>query len=346
MRPQRVGRQLPIPLGASTVDHMARRQQRLGDRRSARRCRPVQRIGGPQHQPLGVVGGVEPATGALRVAEMRHRGVQQSGSRRQPRALGGQLVERQQPGGQHRVVLQDGGAVADHPAQAGPAQAAVDDVQVQQPGRAAPRGVRQRGVVQGHAGFGQRGDRQPVPGRDDLVVAGGLGPGQAGHQQRGADPVQTRRVVGVGGQLQHRRPVLEGAGLGHPENLCRPTAVVAAEHLGQLHRRPNVGRTLAAVGVGIQRRGEHVGRCFAAQLVEQKSRGLGGDPAGQRIPGTAGPVRVGAQQQRVVVQHLLEMRYHPGTVDAVSGETAAELVIDAATGHGVSSACDRLQRLR
>ncbi|CFB19952.1 Uncharacterised protein [Mycobacterium tuberculosis] len=232
MRPQRVGRQLPIPLGASTVDHMARRQQRLGDRRSARRCRPVQRIGGPQHQPLGVVGGVEPATGALRVAEMRHRGVQQSGSRRQPRALGGQLVERQQPGGQHRVVLQDGGAVADHPAQAGPAQAAVDDVQVQQPGRAAPRGVRQRGVVQGHAGFGQRGDRQPVPGRDDLVVAGGLGPGQAGHQQRGADPVQTRRVVGVGGQLQHRRPVLEGAGLGHPENLCRPTAVVAAEHLG------------------------------------------------------------------------------------------------------------------
>ncbi len=29
---------------------------------------------------------------ALRVAEMRHRGVQQSGSRRQPRALGGQLV--------------------------------------------------------------------------------------------------------------------------------------------------------------------------------------------------------------------------------------------------------------
>ena len=127
------------------------------------------------------------------------------------------------------------------------------------------------------------------------------------------------------------------------ENLGGPTAVVAAEHLGQLFRRPDIGRALAAVGVGIQRRREHRA---VGQLVKQKSRGLRGDPAGQRISGTPGPVRVGAQQQRVVVQHLLEMRYYPGVVDAVPGEAAGQLVIDAAAGHRVARVRDGLQRRR
>ena len=56
-------------------------------------------------------------------------------------------------------------------------------------------------------------------------------------------------------------------------------------------------------------------------------------------------MRVDPQQQRVVVQHLLEMRYHPSIVDAVAGEPAGELVIHSAAGHRragrrtASSAC-------
>ena len=43
-------------------------------------------------------------------------------------------------------------------------------------------------------------------------------------------------------------------------------------------------------------------------------------------------------EQRVVVQHLLEVRHQPVRVGAVAGEAAAELVVDAAIGHGVQRA--------
>ena len=44
------------------------------------------------------------------------------------------------------------------------------------------------------------------------------------------------------------------------------------------------------------------------------------------------------EQQRVVVEHLLEMRHEPALVDAVAGEAAAEMIVDAALrdmGEGV-----------
>ena len=59
----------------------------------------------------------------------------------------GDLVQRQQPGRQRRVVLEDRGAVADAPAEAGAPQPAVDDVQVEQRARASSlrrRAIRDR----------------------------------------------------------------------------------------------------------------------------------------------------------------------------------------------------------
>jgi hypothetical protein len=44
--------------------------ERLGDRRGAGRGGPVEGVGGPNHQLLGVVGGVEPAALTIRVSEM------------------------------------------------------------------------------------------------------------------------------------------------------------------------------------------------------------------------------------------------------------------------------------
>src|ERR1035438_4195608 len=44
-------------------------------------------------------------------------------------------------------------------------------------------------------------------------------------------------------------------------------------------------------------------------------------------------VGVIAQQLRVVVQHLLEMRHHPALIDTVAMESARNLVIDSATRH-------------
>ena len=64
-------------------------------------------------------------------------------------------------------------------------------------------------------------------------------------------------------------------------------------------------------------------------------------------PGTPRPVRVRPQQQRVVlVEHLLEMRYHPGVVDAVPGEAAGELVVDTAAGHRGAGARHGVERRR
>ena len=44
-------------------------------------------------------------------------------------------------------------------------------------------------------------------------------------------------------------------------------------------------------------------------------------------------VQVRAGEQRVVVEHLLEVRDGPGRVDGVAGEAAADLVVDPAGGH-------------
>ncbi len=40
-------------------------------------------------------------------------------------------------------------------------------------------------------------------------------------------------------------------------------------------------------------------------------------------------------EQRVVVEHLFEVRYEPVRIGAVAREATAELVVDAAVGHGI-----------
>ena len=106
---------------------------------------------------------------------------------------------------------------------------------------------------------------------------------------------------------------------------------VGAEDLAQLVERPDVGQPLDAVGVGVQRAAEPavLGGHLAQRPVERLLRrppqhGVAGD-----LPG----VDVRAGQQRVVVEHLLEVRDRPGRVGAVAVEAAADLVEDPAAGH-------------
>ena len=54
--------------------------------------------------------------------------------------------------------------------------------------------------------------------------------------------------------------------------------------------------------------------------------------------------RYGAGQQRVVVEHLLEVRHEPALIDAVAGEAAGEVVVDAAGGHLVERERDHVQQ--
>ena len=111
---------------------MRRHHERLRERRRPRRRGPVERVGGPHQQLLGVVGDVEEAARALGIGEMRQREVEHLGGGFEPALLAPHLVQREQTGGQRGVVLEDRRTVAHHAAQAGPPQPAVDDVQVEQ----------------------------------------------------------------------------------------------------------------------------------------------------------------------------------------------------------------------
>ena len=178
------------------------------------------------------------------------------------------------------MVLKDRRAVADPAAEAGTTQPAVDDMQVDDRACALGCGGEEFGPGKRDTRLGERGDRQPVPRGDDLVVAAGLRPAQPGGHQRGAYPLETLGIIRVGGQLQHRTAVLECSCVCHVEKRCGPTSVVVSQHFAQLRGRPDVGQPLAAVGVGVQRRGEHTAR---TQPVDNEPRGFVGDLVRQRI---------------------------------------------------------------
>ena len=58
------------------------------------------------------------------------------------------------------------------------------------------------------------------------------------------------------------------------------------------------------------------------------------------------PPDVGAQQQGVVVQHLLEVGDHPARISRVAVKAAADLVVDATARHRLQAALRQLQALR
>ena len=96
-------------------------------------------------------------------------------------------------------------------------------------------------------------------------------------------------------------------------------------------RRPDVELAFLVFAVGVEAGVETaLGRAHVAPCP--------GDDAARRmrercIPGRPPGIGVHREQRRIVVEHLLEMRDRPFGVDAVSAETTAELIVDAALGH-------------
>ena len=159
------------------------------------------------------------------------------------------------------------------------AHAAVHDVPLQQQVRGRVGGRHPVRPAQRGARLGEREHGHAVPCRDDLVVAGGLRAPVPRGEQRGPDSLPARRIVGIRGQLQGRRAVLERPLRRDREQLRGPDAVLLAEHLRQLGGRPGVGQTLDAVRVGVQRGGEPaLGR---VQVPHQELRGLLRHPPGE-----------------------------------------------------------------
>src|SRR5579884_3904650 len=110
----------------------------------------------------------------------------------------------------------------------------------------------------------------------------------------------------------------------------------------QLLRGPGIGQALDALGVRVLGRGEAAaGQRQLAQDVAQRllDHGAVALLAGQQ-PG----VEVGRDEERVVVEHLLEMRHEPALVHRVAVEAAAHEVVQAARRHLVERAPDGLER--
>ncbi len=130
----------------------------------------------------------------------------------------------------------------------------------------------------------------------------------------------------------------------HVQQLGGPGRVVGAEDVDELRRRPHVGAPLLALGVGVERRDEPALR--GSHVAQQESGDLAGDPLGEGVARGPPPVRVAAEQQGVVVEHLLEVRHDPVGVDGVAREAAGELVVHAAAGHRAARALDHREGAR
>ena len=282
----------------------------------------------PRHQLLVVGRGLEEAA-PLRVGETLDHGVRQGPGLGEPAGLERGLVERQQRFEQERVVLQVGvqlGLSVLVGAQQAPlpvAQLAQDEVR-----RIAGR-VQEARLFQGRAGLGQGGDGQRVPGGQALVVQPGPDALSPGLVEPAADAGQVRGLLVAAGE---DGPALEVAARPDAEVCGRRLGVVGPQHLTELVGRPHVEQALLALGVGVQ--GRHEAPLGPAQLGEHPVQRLRADPAQQIVARDLPPVQVGPRQQRVVVEHLLEVRDHPPRVHRVAREPAPDLVVHAAAGHG------------
>ena len=196
--------------------------------------------------------------------------------------------------------------------------------------RALPRRVDVVRATQHRAGLGQRRDHQRVPRGQALVVeprAHALGPHR---QQPLADLRQPLRHRSA--PLEHVQAMLEVPALAGAEVGDRRIAQVRVVERGaDLRHRPRVELALDALGVRVERGAEAA--LGAAHLAQRPVERLAADLAHPLLARHLPAVQVRPGQQRVVVEHLLEVRHGPGRVDGVPGEPAADLVVDPARRH-------------
>jgi hypothetical protein len=116
-----------------------------------------------------------------------------------------------------------------------------------------------------------------------------------------------------------------------PEQPRGPDTVLESEYIDELLRGPCIGQPLHTLGVGVERRGETP--CIGAEFTKHEVCSRVCDPDCERIGGDAREMTVEPQQQRVVVEHLLEVRDDPLRVDGVAREAAPDLVVDPSARH-------------
>ncbi len=197
--------------------------------------------------------------------------------------------------------------------------------------------------LQRRAGLRQGGEHEAVPLGEDLVVEARTHPLLAGLEQRRPRLLHGRRPQQVTADraVQDRVP-LEVPLLGDAVPVHHRLGPILAEDLDDLLGRPDVEAALLAFGVGVLGRVEPAGRMaeVAQHVADRLLDHLPVALVARELEG----VQVDLDEERLVVEHLLEVRYQPALVDRVPREAAAQVVVDAARRHGVERGRDDLQR--
>ena len=257
--------------------------QRVHHRRQARRRGVVGGVARPGHQRLGVVGGVEEAAvvGAEPVERMRRA------------AAAARVSQTASPVACTRTRKPD----ATQPwSSSTPAGAPATPSRETRSSRPSTRCTRQQQLARGDRGGDVLRSPSRSPASQRPVIASpfqaattlssraGRTRSRASLEQPAAyvgEPRGSLEVVGVARaagasscRARRCRPAVTSTAPG------RPGAVVRAEHLDELRRRPGVELALDALAVRVQRRGEAA--LGGAQLAEQEVGGLARDPIAER----------------------------------------------------------------
>ena len=101
-------------------------------------------------------------------------------------------------------------------------------------------------------------------------------------------------------------------------------------------------RTFDTAGVGIERGG--VSPLETHRLLNEVER-VEGDVAPFGVCKHASGIEVTGGEKGLIAQHLFEMRDMPLAIDAVARESAADVVVEPATGHRLEGDGDGVTRL-
>ena len=188
-------------------------------------------------------------------------------------------------------------------------------------------------------------DHQPVPRSENLGVGERRRPPGARLVQLRPDALEEGPRLRVR-DLRQREHVLalEVAGLRGVEEQRRPDAVLVAEDLAKLLRGPDEEGPLFALAVGVGRRVERARG--VGHLPRDRVQHLAGDGPVERVLRRLPALDVRHREQRVVVEHLLEVRHQPLRVGGIAVEAAAHLIVDAAQRHFGQRVLRHPQRLR
>ena len=192
-----------------------------------------------------------------------------------------------------------------------------------------------------HATSREGREHQAVPSREHLVVQERMYArltvrierrARALNGDRGLDRIQLALLTEVSERLILSEDVrlLPVAMLRHAIPSDRDVGVCSADSL-DLIQAPDEELTLNTLAVSVRRRVEAA--LCAGHLTQDIVEDLRTDLTPILLTGRLPSLDVDPRKLRVVIEHLLEVRYEPGAVYRIAREAAADLIVDPAARH-------------